>query len=355
MKLIVLTSSAVKKEAVHASCINSLFDEIVFVKNTSYESSDTIEQPVGFGGKIICKRRIETYMKNNYFDEDDYILAIENYIDSDDNSHYDIPICILYHKNTYEEQHGTRANYPDTLHNQYMNTNPNSGCDDSHTFLGYTNITIGEIFHSNYPDYPSDNWIKYYNDFDRVTQIKNGLNKFTFKNILKNYIVTYPDFPKNGIMFEDVMPLLYKNDTIKLFHQSVKNYFGNSLDNFVVVGLESRGFIIGMMIATIFKLPFVPIRKEGKLPGLTYRSMYEKEYGTDVFQIQQNAIEKNKNILVVDDIVATGGSLKAGLDLVQMFNPKCVKFFVLNKIDSLTEKCKSVMINNYDDIIVFFD
>ena len=99
-----------------------------------------------------------------------------------------------------------------------------------------------------------------------------------------------------------------------------------------IVGLESRGFIIGSMIAHDLGCGFVAIRKEGKLPGETYKVSYEKEYGEDVFEIQKDIINENARILVVDDILASGGTLMAAKKLLSNFKPHLIDYFVMEDV-----------------------
>lgn len=149
------------------------------------------------------------------------------------------------------------------------------------------------------------------------------------------------------------MGLLSSKDMVKFLRYSLKTVFrSDSYD--VVVGLESRGFLFGMMIADLLNVPLVPIRKEGKLPGKVFTIEYKKEYGFDTFQIQSDSISPGMNILVVDDIIATGGSLIASHELLKNFFQSTIKFFVLGEIASLREICKDNMKELYKDVKIFF-
>lgn len=125
---------------------------------------------------------------------------------------------------------------------------------------------------------------------------------------LRNALRQYPDFPSQGILFEDIMPIFSSAqlhaDLIKALELEVRSKFDKTPD--VVVGLESRGFLFGPSLALRLGAGFVPVRKQGKLPGKLETEGYEKEYGTDFFQIQSDAIGKGQTVLVVDDIMATG-------------------------------------------------
>lgn len=120
----------------------------------------------------------------------------------------------------------------------------------------------------------------------------------------------YPDFPSKGILFEDILPIF--NDPtlhealIRALELHVKSNYAEGQRPDVIVGLEARGFLFGPSLALRLGAGFVPVRKQGKLPGPTETAEYEKEYGTDFFQIQADAIKQGQNVLVVDDIIATG-------------------------------------------------
>ena len=133
---------------------------------------------------------------------------------------------------------------------------------------------------------------------------------------LKDKIRTVPNFPKEGVMFGDITTLLQDADaleyTIKLMLEKVK---GVKVD--VVVATESRGFIFGAIIAYALKAGFVPLRKPGKLPWKTRRKEFDTEYSKDCFEIHEDAVKKGDKCLIVDDIIATGGSARAACELVE--------------------------------------
>ncbi len=133
---------------------------------------------------------------------------------------------------------------------------------------------------------------------------------------LKSKIRGIPDFPKPGILFYDVTTLL--RDPAG-FRQSIdamcQPYEKGSVD--LVVGIESRGFILGAAMADRLGAGFVPVRKLGKLPGPTIRESYSLEYGTDSLEVHEDAIQKGQRVLIVDDLLATGGTARAVLNLVR--------------------------------------
>ena len=133
---------------------------------------------------------------------------------------------------------------------------------------------------------------------------------------IKKAIRTIPHFPKKGIMFRDITTLLKNADAFKeTIDALVERYRGQSLD--LVAGIESRGFIIAGVIAYLLGKGFIPIRKPGKLPAETFRVDYELEYGKDEVEMHKDSVYKGASVLVVDDLLATGGTMKAACDLVE--------------------------------------
>ena len=133
---------------------------------------------------------------------------------------------------------------------------------------------------------------------------------------VKDYIRTIPDFPHEGIMFRDVTTLFADPRGLRLaIDQLLHPYAGAPIDK--VVGLEARGFILGGAIAHQLGTGFVPIRKKGKLPGTTISQDYKLEYGEAIVEIHDDAIEAGERILVVDDLLATGGTAEAGITLIE--------------------------------------
>ena len=138
---------------------------------------------------------------------------------------------------------------------------------------------------------------------------------------LKNEIRTIPHFPKKGIMFRDITTLLKNPDAMKQVTKIFTDRYKNKGIN-KVVGVESRGFIFGAIIAHEIHAGFIPARKPGKLPAKTTKVEYELEYGKDALEIHNDAIEKGDKVLIVDDLCATGGTLKATAELVEKLGGK---------------------------------
>ena len=133
---------------------------------------------------------------------------------------------------------------------------------------------------------------------------------------LKKLIREVPDFPKKGILFYDITTLLKdKVGFARLIDALSENYIGKEID--LVLGMEARGFIFGPALAYRLNAGFVPVRKPGKLPALTERIEYDLEYGSNVLEVHKDAIEKGQRVLIVDDLLATGGTAEATAKLAK--------------------------------------
>ena len=132
----------------------------------------------------------------------------------------------------------------------------------------------------------------------------------------KSVIRTIPDYPKPGIMFRDVTTLLGNARAFRTaVDQLVQPYAGLQIDK--VAGIEARGFILAGAVAHQLSVGFVPVRKKGKLPWKTIAQTYDLEYGTDTVEIHEDAVQKGENVLLVDDLIATGGTAEAAIKLIE--------------------------------------
>lgn len=157
------------------------------------------------------------------------------------------------------------------------------------------------------------------------------------KETLVKCIREIPDFPIPGILFYDITTLFKEPSALKelsdILYETYKNKGITK-----VVGIESRGFIMGALLASRLGAGFVPIRKPGKLPAETLEESYAKEYGTDTIQIHKDAINENDIVLLHDDLLATGGTMKAACKLVKQLNPKQIMVNFLIELKDLNGK-----------------
>ena len=147
---------------------------------------------------------------------------------------------------------------------------------------------------------------------------------------LKSIIRDFPDYPKPGIIFKDISPILLDMDlygqVISIFVERIRE-----LNIDAIVGVESRGFWFGPSIAHQLNIPFIPIRKKGKLPGETFSYSYDLEYGSATIEVQKDSLSKGACVLIHDDLLATGGTAKAAAELVNQAGAKTVAFaFLVN-------------------------
>ena len=133
---------------------------------------------------------------------------------------------------------------------------------------------------------------------------------------IKKFIRTIPNFPKPGIDFKDITPLLGDNVAFLSSVQSLSSKFDTNVVD-LIVAPESRGFIFGVGVSVILNKGFVPVRKPGKLPFETYKQSYDLEYGKDTLEIHKDGIKKGQHVILVDDVLATGGTMKACIELVE--------------------------------------
>ena len=147
---------------------------------------------------------------------------------------------------------------------------------------------------------------------------------------LKNNLRIIPNFPKKGIMFQDIFSLIENPTLLKIIVNEIKKVVKKEKIT-KIIGIDARGFIFGSIVSYNSNIPFIPIRKKGKLPGDVYKKKYKLEYGFDQVEIQKNSILKNDKVLIIDDLIATGGTATAAAKLVENMSMKKISFmFVID-------------------------
>jgi len=156
---------------------------------------------------------------------------------------------------------------------------------------------------------------------------------------LKKYIRDISDFPKEGILFKDITPLLKDK---KAFNETIDQMARrfDRVDVDYVVGIESRGFIFGAALARQLGVGFIPIRKQGKLPSTTADITYQLEYGEDTLEIHEDALDEGERVLVVDDVLATGGTVEAVVSLLQGQKVDIISLVFLMELSFLKGRSK---------------
>ncbi len=163
-------------------------------------------------------------------------------------------------------------------------------------------------------------------------------------NLLKELVRDIPDFPKKGIVFKDITPLLQNPSSLREIVNKFSDHYANQKVD-VIVGAEARGFIFAPAVAINLNAGFVPVRKPGKLPYETASMTYELEYGTDTLEIHKDAVKAGDNVLMLDDLLATGGTMAASCKLVESLGGKITGCAFLIELGFLNGKEK---LSKYD-------
>ena len=161
---------------------------------------------------------------------------------------------------------------------------------------------------------------------------------------LKDYVVSIPDFPEPGIVFRDITSVIQDPDGLKLSIDQMQSYL-EGLDFDLIVGPESRGFIFGMPLAYNLNKGFIPVRKKGKLPRETISETYDLEYGSATIEVHKDAIKPGQKVVIIDDLLATGGTMEAIVKLVERLGGEVVKIVFLLELAGLYGRSK---LDGYD-------
>jgi len=164
------------------------------------------------------------------------------------------------------------------------------------------------------------------------------------KKEIKDYVLTIPDFPEPGIMFRDITSVLLDPEGLHLAIDEMQSHL-KDLEFDAVVGLESRGFLFGMPIAYNLHKPFVPIRKKGKLPRATVSKEYDLEYGSAVIEVHKEDLKPGQRVVIIDDLIATGGTVRAAAELVEELGCEVVRIVFLMELRGL---CGREKLSGYD-------
>lgn len=151
---------------------------------------------------------------------------------------------------------------------------------------------------------------------------------------IEEYVRSIPDFPEKGIIFRDITSVLQDADGLALAIDTMQDRLKN-VDVDVIVGTESRGFIFGVPIAYNLHKPFVPVRKKGKLPCETVEMSYDLEYGSATIEMHKDSIKPGQKVAIIDDLIATGGTVEAAVKLVEELGGEVVKIVFLMELAGL--------------------
>lgn len=335
MRFILTSNSPVKKE-ITFNILKEIFNnELIDLEAIDTHHAQTATQPLNEGILICACKRI-LYVEENYHSEDAIIISIENGINVNnikvkDNQKAEDICLVVVHDNKTNYQYSEQSFPIDIPFNFYQKAIKESNVGYELRHLGL-DVTVGSIIHSAYPDIPANNWMAHsmFGGIDRKTQIADPLRKCLLdykyniynNNNLQKKLLYFNNFPKFGVIFKDLSqiladPILFKDliETAVYKLKKVLNNHNQKVDK--VVGLDARGFIYGPLLAYQLGAGFVMARKKGKLPSSVLSVEYGTEYSFDSIEIMENMIEPGDNVVIVDDLVATGGSLQAARKLVE--------------------------------------
>ena len=165
---------------------------------------------------------------------------------------------------------------------------------------------------------------------------------------LEDYVVSIKDFPEEGIIFRDVTSVLQDRDGLKLAIDSIMDEL-KDIDFDIVLGPESRGFIFGVPVAYNMNKAFVPVRKKGKLPRETVEMEYDLEYGSAIIELHKDSIKPGQKVVIIDDLIATGGTIEAIVKLVEQLGGEVVRIAFLMELEGLEGRKK---LEGYDVVSV---
>lgn len=349
IKVVVASSTVCKISAVEKA-FKAQFNKDSIEVISCKVSSNISEQPIGYDIALAgAKNRINN-LPDNLVSAADFVVAIESYIEKSTNSNLYKDIGLILLKDLDNKKDTIYLTQATLVDSKFVNLAYRLSDKTKISFNGLP-VTVGQAisnyFKENYNrEVISNNWHKE-PEFANVSREK-LIEQAVFKalslkqiNYLKSQIIKYPDFPKPGIVFADCLPIFNNSKAFSICIDILHKYFKSKLRNKkidVIVGLESRGFIIGPVLAYRLGINFVPLRKPGKLPGEAYSVSYNKEYGTDSLEVSKSALKPNQKVLIVDDLIATGGSAKAAIKLVKLVGANPVGFASLLEVKDLAEQ-----------------
>lgn len=340
IKVAVATESPVKLLAVQEGFRQSFPNNSIEL--FTFKSPSLVpEQPIGETAGLKGARNRLQAVSEELLSSMDYLVSIESYVEYSEPLETWVDIGLVLVKSCAEpDLELIQLSAPTPFPQKYVKLAKNMSSSDRITQDGYP-VTVGEAIEASIDFGKVDP-----KDWHREAQFGSVsrsylLEEAVFKALhgkeffsLRSHIGKHPDFPKPGILFQDFFPLMGDADAFAACMELLtKRYACKEVQ--AVVGLESRGFILGAALASRLGVGFVPVRKPGKLPGPVHSVSYEKEYGEDILCISQAALEKDQRVLVIDDLIATGGSAKAAVELVRLAGAEPVEFASILEVKGL--------------------
>ncbi|MFA6262972.1 MAG: adenine phosphoribosyltransferase [Candidatus Babeliales bacterium] len=337
---VAITSESHQKVSAVQESFNQKFpdDTIIYVPQKT--SSLIPEQPIGIDCALRGARNRLNTVPERLLKTADYVVSIENYIEQSPATQrwYDKGLVVV--RQTSPSRDIVEISRPTFIPEKYVHVAQQMSSEISHD--GYS-VTVGTAIQKSFSDRSIDpsNWHceAEFGGVSRQQLLKDTIDKALYAdelNFLKSLVATHPDFPKPGILFQNMLPIL---NNAQAFHFMIdflaQRYTTKNIS--AVVGLESRGFILAAALAYKLGVGFVPVRKPGKLPGAVYSVSYQKEYGVDTLVLAQDSLRPGQRVIIIDDLIATGGSARAAIELVQLAGAQPVEFVTLLKVAALDE------------------
>jgi adenine phosphoribosyltransferase len=344
IKIAIASQNTQKVEAVK-EIFNQKFSNVNDKLEFLTHKSDSMipEQPVGIETATAGARNRLNSLPKDIIDSADYAIAIENYIEQSkiDNNWNDIGLVLLKEKDKTQEI--ICLSQPTLVPEIYVKLAQEMSAGEV-SEQGYSVTAAQAIAKSfTHKNIDAHDWQKEieFGGISRQKLLKDALYKAANNdklNLIKNELKIYENFPKPGITFIDFLPILANPITFATCIDLLAEHYKNqNID--AIVGLESRGFILAAALALKLNASFVPVRKPGKLPCAIHSFSYKKEYGSDTFTIAQNSLT-NKRVLIIDDLIATGGSARAAIELVKLAGGTPVEFITILQVKELAHLTK---------------
>jgi adenine phosphoribosyltransferase len=343
-----LTSISPLKTAVLAEALKTLFgsDYVLHTVNTNNIAKPP--QPINYGIQVCANKRIEALEFGTPIHPNGIIISIENGLLIENNNISDVCIVVIKSQNNFQTLHQShKINVPMKYYQMAVNQTPN---DYPLKHLGLA-ITIGELIHNEFSYIDPSNWMANYKfgSNDRRAQIMEPLKQCIIdymKHIIKSNILYFNDFPKKGVIFKDLSKIMQDKQMFQYLVQCMKHTVCKHLElNKIgkidkIVGLDSRGFIVGSLLAQCLNIGFVMARKHGKLPAVAMSVDYGTEYSNDTIEIMPNMIQPGDNVIIADDLIATGGSIDAAKQLIQKLNGNVIAACCIHQVNQLIETAR---------------
>lgn len=343
IKIVVASQNQHKLEAVNRIFQQKFPQDIV--ECIGYDSVSSVpEQPVSKEVALEGARNRIQSLPQELLATAHYVVAIENYIEQYLGASAWCDRGLVVVKDSAQQSaEAVMISQPTFISEMYVRLAQEKSATVSDK--GYS-VTIGQVIQQSFPTRAIDahDWHREreFGGVSRQQLLQDALYKALHADaleMLQGQLGRHADFPKPGILFLDFLPILQHAQALQTCIQLLAGrYDANNID--IIVGLESRGFLIGMPLAQKLGVGFVPVRKPGKLPGKIYSVEYAKEYGTDILAIAQGSIQPNQRVLIVDDVIATGGSARAAIKLVRLAGGTPIEFVTLLQVPELVQQAK---------------